>query len=192
MQETYFGASKNLGLGTLPSNAGLGLWLLWACLSVWLAGCATSADPHEGGFVSGVVGLAGGGYQQRVNEREGVHQGELNAQQRLKAQARALEQERAQVRGDLARAQTRLASQERRIAKERARLATAHQGSAETQASLRRLDQAQAQVASTKGALRSVRTDEEAVTDLQSRSRDIEKELDEIDSMVGVVSATQF
>lgn len=28
-----------------------------------LCGCATSDDPHEGGFVSGVVGLASGGYQ---------------------------------------------------------------------------------------------------------------------------------
>jgi outer membrane murein-binding lipoprotein Lpp len=184
--------SASLLLGTRPSFGTHGQWLLWVCVSIWLAGCATSSDPHEGGFVSGVVGLAGGGYQQRIDAREGVHQDELNAQQRLKAQSRALEQERAQVRSDLARAQARLANQERRIAKERARLAAEHNNSAETQAGLRRLDQAQAQLVSAKGALRSVRTNEEAVADLQSRSRDIEKELDEIDSMVNVVAANRF
>jgi septal ring factor EnvC (AmiA/AmiB activator) len=135
-----------------------------------VAGCATSADPHEGGFVSGVVGLAGGGYQRRVDEREGVHQGELDAQQRLKAQARALEQERAQVSGDLARAQARLAGQERRIARERSRLRAEGKGPT-TQASL---------------------PNDQPVTDLRARSQGIQKELDEIDSMVSVVSGTRF
>jgi chromosome segregation ATPase len=165
--------------------------LLAASVSVCLVGCATSADPHEGGFVSGVVGLAGGGYQRRVDEREGVHQGELDAQQRLKVQARELEQERAQVRGDLARAQARLASQERRIAQERSRLRTAGQTSA-TQASLRQLDLAQARVATAKGQLRGVQPDEQPVTDLKARSQGIQKELDQIDSMVSVVSGSRF
>lgn len=187
--------SKGEDLGVWARTSAMGPWggwLLCASLPVWLAGCATSADPHEGGFVSGAVGLAGGGYQRRVDEREGVHQGELDAQQRLKAQARALEQERAQVRGDLARARARLASQERRIAEERARLSAERQSPAATQASLRRLDQAQARVASTKGQLRGVRPDEQPVTDLKTRSQGIQKELDEIDSMVGVVSGTRF
>jgi hypothetical protein len=36
-----------------------------------LAGCAPiSDDPAEGGFYSGVAGLAGGGYAARVDERE--------------------------------------------------------------------------------------------------------------------------
>ena len=69
--------SRTMGLRERSSVGPLWLWLLSACLPVWLAGCATSADPHEGGFVSGVVGLAGGGYQQRVAEREGIHQGEF-------------------------------------------------------------------------------------------------------------------
>lgn len=169
-------------------------WSVWLCaasVSVCLVGCATSADPHEGGFVSGVVGLAGGGYQRRVDEREGVHQGELDAQQRLKAQARALEQERAEVRGDLARAQARLASQERRIAQERSRLRTVGQTTA-TQASLHQLDLAQARVATAKGQLRGAQPDEQPVTDLKARSQGIQKELDQIDSMVSVVSGTRF
>jgi hypothetical protein len=170
----------------------LGWWLLSASIPVGLTGCATSADPHEGGFVSGVAGLAGGGYQRRIDEREGVYQNELDAGQRLKAQARALEQERGQVRGDLARAQARLATQERRIAAERARLGADRQRSAAGQAELRRLDQAQARLASTKVQLRAVRPDEQPVADLKTRSKDIQKELDEIDGMVGVVSGSRF
>jgi hypothetical protein len=180
--------------GTYAAACAVGRWgsrLLGAGLAAFVAGCATSADPHEGGFVSGVVGLTGGGYQRRVDEREGVHQGELDAQQRLKAQARALEQERAQVKGDLTRAQARLASQERKIAQERARLRAEGKGSG-TQASLRRLDQAQARLTSTKDELRGVRPDDQSVTDLKTRSQGIQKELDEIDSMVSVVSGTRF
>lgn len=166
-------------------------WLLAASLTVCLAGCATSADPHEGGFVSGVVGLAGGGYQRRIDERESAHKGELDAQQRLKAQARALEEERAQVRGDLNRARARLATQERRIAEERARLRAQGQSPA-TQASLSKLDQAQARLTSAKGQIQGVRPDEQPVPDLKARSQGIQKELDEIDSMVSVVSGTRF
>lgn len=35
-----------------------------------LAGCAVSDDPAAGGFYSGVAGIAGGGYEARVAERE--------------------------------------------------------------------------------------------------------------------------
>jgi hypothetical protein len=37
---------------------------------VALAGCATSGDPAEGGFINGVAGLAGGGYEARIADRE--------------------------------------------------------------------------------------------------------------------------
>jgi hypothetical protein len=63
-------------------------------------GCATSSDPHDGGFVSGVVGIAGGGYERRIDEREQSYRGELDAQARLKAEAQALEQEQAAVPSD--------------------------------------------------------------------------------------------
>jgi len=164
--------------------------LLGLALSVCMTGCATSPDPHAGGFVSGVVGLAGGGYQRRIDEREGTYRTELDAGERLKSQAKALEAERAQVRGDLARAQSRVASQERRIAQERARLGA--ERSAAAQARLRQLDKAQRRVAVAKGELASAKPQEQPVDDLKLRSRDIQKELDEIDRMVGVVSETRF
>ena len=170
--------------------SGLRLVLLGLALSIWMTGCATSPDPHAGGFVSGVVGLAGGGYQRRIDEREGTYRTELDAGERLKNQAKALEAERAQVRGDLVRAQSRVASQERRIAQERARLGA--ERSAAAQARLRQLDQAQKRVAVAKGELASAKPQEQPVDDLKLRSRDIQKELDEIDRMVGVVSETRF
>lgn len=169
---------------------GWGFLLLGLSIAFGVTGCATSADPHAGGFVSGVVGLAGGGYQRRVNERESAYQTELDAGERLKTQARALEAERTQVKGDLARSQSRLASQERRIAQERARLGA--QRTAANQARLRQLDQAQARVASTRGELQAVRPQEQPVEDLKVRSEDIQRELDEIDRMVGVVSENRF
>jgi hypothetical protein len=190
MKRTEAGDRKGGWWGT----AALRRWsgpLMTAGFCGCLAGCATSADPHEGGFVSGIVGLSGGGYQRRVEERETVHHSEMDAQQRLKAQARALEQERAQVRGDLTRAQARLASQERRIAEERSRLRAQGQGPS-AQAGLHQLDQAQARLVSAKGELRGVRPDDQPVTDLKTKSQGIQKELDEIDSMVSVVSGSRF
>jgi hypothetical protein len=169
---------------------GWGLLLLGLSIAIGVNGCATNADPHAGGFVSGVVGLAGGGYQRRIDERESDYQAELDAGERLSSQARALEAERAQVKGDLARSQSRLASQERRISQERARLGA--QRTAANQARLRQLDQAQARLASTSGELQAVRPQEQPVEDLKVRSQDIQKELDEIDRMVGVVSETRF
>lgn len=185
------GGSLSLALrGGSCNPVGGGLLLLGLSIAFGVTGCATSADPHAGGFVSGVVGLAGGGYQRRVNERESAYQTELDAGERLKTQARALEAERTQVKGDLARSQSRLASQERRIAQERARLGA--QRTAANQARLRQLDQAQARVASTRGELQAVRPQEQPVEDLKVRSEDIQRELDEIDRMVGVVSENRF
>ena len=79
---------------------------------------------------------------------------------------------------------------ERRIAQERARLGA--ERSAAAQARLRQLDKAQRRVAVAKGELASAKSQEQPVDDLKLRSRDIQKELDEIDRMVGVVSETRF
>ena len=160
--------------------AGLGL-------ALGLAGCATSDDPHQGGFISGIAGLAGGGYQQRIDERQGAYQGELSAQQRLQAEARSVEQERAAVRTDLNRANARLADLERRIARQRAALRASG-----NRADQQRLDQAQARLTRTKGALRSVKPGEQPVGDLKARSVAINQDLNQIDSLVGAVSGKGF
>lgn len=164
--------------------------LLGASLAVAVAGCATSADPHEGGFISGVVGITGGGYQRRLEERKDSYQDAQDAQERLEAQARALEQERAAVRADLERAWGRLAAQERRIAAERARIAALRDATAVSQARLESLSQAQSRIDTAKGSVRSARREEHSVEDLRARAQSISTELDEIDNMVGAVSGT--
>ena len=167
-----------------------GLCMATAGLALGLTGCATSPDPHQGGFVSGIVGLAGGDYQRRVDERENTYQGELDAGQQLKAQARELEQERAAVRSDLNRANARLADLEQRLARQRAALKA--QGAAANRAEAQRLAKAQARVASTKGSLRGIRPEDQSVTDLKARSQAVARDLDEIDTLVAAVGGTGF
>ncbi len=187
------GAPASTGRPDLPRpQCRMVLALAGLGVLIGLAGCATSADPHQGGFVSGVVGLAGGGYQRRIDAREGAYQGELSAQQRLQAEARTLEQERAAVRADLHRAKARLAELERRLAQHRAALRTSSGQPAASRAERQRLDQAQARVTRTKGAVRGVRPDEQPVTDLKARSAAIQRDLDEIDRMVATVGGKGF
>ncbi|TVQ89730.1 MAG: hypothetical protein EA400_06980 [Chromatiaceae bacterium] len=173
--------------GWRPRCVSACLQALLALVGPALAGCATSPDPRDGGFVSGVVGLAGGGYQRRIDERETSYRGELDAQQRLQAEARALQQERAEVQAELQQANARLAALEQRIARQRVALQAQRR-----QADLRRLEQAQARVASTRGTLQGVRPDEQPVTDLRARSQAIQRDLDEIDRLVAVVGGGAF
>ncbi len=65
-------------------------YLLLASTALTLAACEISENPADGGFLSGVVGVAGGGYQGRIDDREAA----LAAEQ---AQANALAAEQAQV-----------------------------------------------------------------------------------------------
>jgi hypothetical protein len=167
-----------------------GLGMATAGLALILNGCATSPDPHQGGFVSGIVGLAGGGYQRRIDEREGTYQGERDAGQQLKAQARELEQERAAVRSDLNRANARLADLEQRLARQRAALKA--QGAAANRAEAQRLAKAQARVAGAKGSLRGIRPEDQSVADLKARSQAVARDLDEIDTLVAAVGGTGF
>ena len=163
--------------------AGAGL-----CTALALGGCATSPDPHQGGFVSGVAGVFGGGYQRRIDEREAAYEGELSAQDRLKAQARELEKERAQVRQDLSRANARIAALEARVKRERAQLLHSRDGTAAARAQRERLDRAESQIVVARGQMRGIRPEQQSVDDLKVRTAKLDSELNEIDGMVGTVS----
>lgn len=80
-----------------------------------LAGCV-SGDPRQGGFVSGVVGIAGGGYQARIDARERELATLLDHQQRLSGRISG-------QRATVAALDARIALTERRIAALRARAA---------------------------------------------------------------------
>ncbi len=62
-------------------------------LIVLLAGCDVSEDPSQGGLVSGVAGLAGGGYEARIDEREGAVAASQARQAELAAELAGLEAE---------------------------------------------------------------------------------------------------
>jgi chromosome segregation ATPase len=60
-----------------------------------LCGCATSSNPAEGGFFSGVHGLTSGEYQNRVNQKQGsLEQLQENGSQ-LRSQQENLSQQSA-------------------------------------------------------------------------------------------------
>jgi chromosome segregation ATPase len=68
---------------------------------LFLAGCATSPDPTQGGFISGVNGLMSGGYDQRV----AAQSYELD---RMRAQQDAAERQASQARATLTNRQQSL------------------------------------------------------------------------------------
>lgn len=62
-----------------------------------IGGCATPQDPRKGGLFGGVAGLGGGGYKQRVAEREARLE-ELRATQRsLESEKGQLEEQKSEV-----------------------------------------------------------------------------------------------
>jgi chromosome segregation ATPase len=57
-------------------------FILASSAALALAACTISEDPADGGFLSGIVGLAGGGYQNRIDALEAqlaADQAEANA-----------------------------------------------------------------------------------------------------------------
>jgi chromosome segregation ATPase len=72
------------------------------------ASCATTEDPHEGGFFGGVHGLSSGAYERRVQERN-------ERLDRLHAMQRELEEEEAGLRSDKSEREARLAGLHKRL-----------------------------------------------------------------------------
>lgn len=85
--------------------------ILNGCGALLLAACATSENPADGGFLSGVSGLSSGTYDARIEERTAAVETEQARQAALSAELAALEGE--------------LAAQQRRIVERRAQAAAA-------------------------------------------------------------------
>lgn len=160
---------------------------LVVCSGLVLAGCATSPDPHQGGFVNGLVGLAGGGYERRIEDREQTYRAELTAQDQLQAQARQLERERAAVRSELDQASQRMRALEARIQRERRLLAA--QRSEAARANRVKLDQAEKRLGTVKTALGGIDLDAQSIDTSKHSVRSLENQLSEIDSLVEISSA---
>lgn len=81
--------------------------LLLGASAVALSACEVSQDPADGGFLSGVVGVAGGGYQGRVDERQAA----LDAEQARAGQLAGEQQQVAITSANIAAELTRLRSE---------------------------------------------------------------------------------
>jgi chromosome segregation ATPase len=90
-------------------------WFVWMVLCAALTACATNPDPRKGGVVDGIAGIYGGGYDNRVKERQSnlnnlqsvnasIEERNKNLRQELavaKTEERELQAKLTQVRGEL-------------------------------------------------------------------------------------------
>jgi hypothetical protein len=178
---------------TTPRVGGGAHWISVGCFCMGLAagqlsGCATSDDPREGGFVNGIIGLGGGGYQRRLDEREAILSAERAEQRRLAIEQQEVEAERDAVRRELNRAQQRLAAQQQRIAAEQSRIRALRRQSAADRARLAKLDQAKKRASSLSRTIEGADPAREPLRGLEAKTRNINREIDQIADAVGIIS----
>jgi chromosome segregation ATPase len=137
----------------------------WSIVTLILAGCATSADPAKGGFISGAAGLLSGSYDQRVA-------GQSNELARMRAQQAAAEAEARGADAALQQRQQSVASMRASVAKldrslqaARAKVDRQRAGNAALSATdvqlTRELETAQARLARLRTQLGSTRSSED-------------------------------
>lgn len=63
-----------------------------------VAGCAASDDPADGGFFNGIAGLAGGGYDARIETRQAGLDASLARQDTLRAELAALSRQHSDLK----------------------------------------------------------------------------------------------
>lgn len=73
-----------------------------------IAGCQSSGDPREGGLMGGIQGIMGGGYEQRLQDRDQRLQEEEAASRQLDEQGARLAAERQAAQQVLRHERTRL------------------------------------------------------------------------------------
>lgn len=94
-------------------------YLIISAAALALAGCTTSDDPAAGGFLNGVAGVAGGGYQTRLDDRQGDVDAEQARAAALAAQQSGVAAQTASVgaqidalRDELTRLRIQIANQQ--------------------------------------------------------------------------------
>jgi chromosome segregation ATPase len=85
-------------------GAGIAVLALAACVP-------PSGDPAEGGLVNGLTGLAGGGYESRVAEREQAVAAAQSRQEALATELATLEREHANLKGQIVQQREALRTQ---------------------------------------------------------------------------------
>jgi len=129
---------------------------------MFLGGCAGQHDPRTGGFFGGVAGLGGGGYKDRVTEREA-------RLEELRATQRELDAEKGQLEIQKSAAQVQ-------VDKDQARVKT-------MQSEIAALDKKTKSLAAKEGA------DKQRVADLQKQVTDLKgkmnKQASSLDDLEG-------
>ncbi len=69
--------------------------------ALFLSACATSDDPADGGFFNGINGLAGGGYQARVDERQQALDKETARNAELRGELAALRGQHSDLKAQI-------------------------------------------------------------------------------------------
>lgn len=92
--------------------------------SLALGGCCTGR-PQDGGFLCGVGGLAGGGYEGRVREREVAAGEESERSRNLQGRDTQLRHEEARTSAEIARTRRELDDLDRSLAATRKRIRAA-------------------------------------------------------------------
>lgn len=105
-----------------------------------LSGCAGDADPAEGGFIEGVGGLVGGGYQRRIDAREAAVDDATMRGETLSAAQQQAAAEQARLDAEIADLEDEHASLKASIVRLRAEIAAS--GSAIDTATEREIDDA--------------------------------------------------
>jgi len=122
-------------------------WYPIAALPLLLAGCATTDDPRQGGFIGGLGGLSSGRYEERVQSRQSSLDSVRAARADLQTEQSALEDQKT--------------VSQRRLQAERKKLATLQSETRELSAKV--------------GALKSEDAQRQAqIADLKRRIADLE------------------
>ena len=159
-----------------------------AALSV-VAGCATTDDPHQGGFISGVSNLATGRYDERIVEREGQLGSEQTEQTRLQARAAEIQRQRDQVQAELTTARSRLDDLERSLATLRRRLEEAQARRPVDPAHWARLRDAEGKVMLASARIERAGGTDRPVDDAMDDVADIQSVLAGVSDLVNELSA---
>jgi chromosome segregation ATPase len=160
----------------------------WGKLSIMagallLTACATTDDPHQGGFFSGVQNLATGGYQQRIDSREQTLQQQYSEGSRLSARADTLRAERDRNQRELAAASSQVAQLEASLNRYRASIRRQHNLRTADRATLTRSENELSRV---KAQLKQAEQQQQVrpVEDVRSDTQAIQQRLTELSKLV--------
>lgn len=159
---------------------------------LWLSACETTDDPREGGFVSGAINIADGGYQRRVDEKQREYDEQLAARQNLVRQAEELKQERIRLTRELEQATKRLTELEVSIREQRRRLEQEHRLTAEAQVKLKKLRDAEARARRIRSAADQLDPGDNSLGALQEKVTELSTDLAELDSIVDSLAGEGF